>query len=768
MSLLSYLPNKLQRVIHKVTEGATWLLQNPLLTAIRFSGNTAVRALEGGIALRDAIPNAIYNPAARKIMNGMATIAYHGILPGLLVQYANNTVQNYFRDDDPDGQNANMAYSAYIAMLSVGYPLFVLYSLARQAEVAANPNSNYSPPTHKIMHRMATLASYGVVPAITAQYINNTMQNYFGNGNPDEHEAMIASSALISVLSVFNNLAALYTLKNGIEISARVFATDALAASALNSHKIKLPQSLCTQEQCSSRRFYKGMVIRDPLVFAAVDALGALTGFIPIIGSHTSLAIRIVNAGQFIGTNVTSERCDAHRGLQQEFVVAWGGLYMALCTVIDQSLSAYVGPVSYLYKRALYHMVLTSLLAVAAQTHVPLIANQQQQTIPFDVLNYYQRGCRFLINSLIAGMIKRFPLDFELQPGNETLVLLLQSVTKAMDSDLEKPPTASEWPLVEKSWGLAKPWILPSPFLGVRHFLTNDDAMKIYWPDIRSQCIAFLQEVEEYRPADSLLKQLKRPKGLLTLGISSKGIAKVLKKFFGIPEEICKSIGHDDFWKFVASLQALMTRCGVEVDSKLAIMPHAIPLADHATEIQPLPATVERVQTSSDSLLPADEFQQTTLAVVNTGNDLLSEEGGPMSVLDDPSALLPEEYSEPRVSKSPYTLFAIPGGLRQRKEEAPTEFTAITEVGEECEAMQPNGILAIKGNSTSSEKNDETTVLSTAEDLLPQSPSPVHHVAIGRNTIFTAQRLPSNQDNDWLRALQDAMEDDDNNRVKSA
>lgn len=126
MSWWSSVVDGVKSVGIKLSDGAKWVWNNASLSKITlgvftYTANTAFQVLEQGLALRKAVPTLVNNVSARKIVNGIGQILVKNVIPMVALNYANNSVQNYFRD----GYEADEWYAPYSLFLGtlslVGY-----------------------------------------------------------------------------------------------------------------------------------------------------------------------------------------------------------------------------------------------------------------------------------------------------------------------------------------------------------------------------------------------------------------------------------------------------------------------------------------------------------------------------------------------------------------------------------------------------------------------------------------------------------------------
>lgn len=132
-------------ITHAVTQTATRLaaaakglaraasLDRWAHTAATLAANTSFHVLEEGLALKQAIPTFTHNPKARQVINGMAYLVVHDILPLLTLNYINQRVQRVAREGY-DEHEASFVYSALISALTISNYLVTAYSWRRGSQ----------------------------------------------------------------------------------------------------------------------------------------------------------------------------------------------------------------------------------------------------------------------------------------------------------------------------------------------------------------------------------------------------------------------------------------------------------------------------------------------------------------------------------------------------------------------------------------------------------------------------------------------------------
>lgn len=511
-----------------IKTGAKWLWNNVSLAKITtgvftYTANTTFQVLEQGLALRKAVPALVNNPEARKVVRGMAYIVINDIAPVLALNYANNSIQGYFRDGHEDDPWL-APYSAFLSAL--------------------------------------TLVNYGVRA---------------------------------------------YSLRQGAQTFVRITTLDAVGPTAFNSDKTALPPSLCTELNCNYKRKLKGMG-REPLILMANDALTTAISYIPYAGVPASQILRVYFNGRYITRLVTPERCERHKAMMQESVLALGLTFEASTMLMDYLLEATTGIPPFLYHRTMRHLLLLMHVNLAAHMSIPLVQDKDA-TLPVDPLNIYEWVCRFAADVIFSGLVKRVPIDFKPEKGAPPLIPLspsLQLGMKLLNSDLERENKETPgW--FKKSMNTASAWVLP-PMFQSSDGLINDPIVFMYWPKIRKGGISAVEMIES----------VGKTKTISTLAWAPKSVATVLNLKFGIPKKLTRIVlmlsQEKDVWDFAEALRSWFERHNIKCEVALVEASH--PLALHGERpLIALPSPTENTPSiDAKNLIPARALQDTVVS----------------------------------------------------------------------------------------------------------------------------------------------------------
>lgn len=480
------------------SNGARWAWNNASLSTItvgffRYTANTTFQILEQGLALRTAIPTLVNNESARKIVSGAAYIVVNDVLPMILLNSANNSVQNYFRE----GYEEDAWLTPYSVFLSA-----------------------------------LTLVNYGVRA---------------------------------------------YTLRQGAQNLVRITILDSVGPLAFNSNKTTIPPSLCTELDCNFKRKMKG-IGREPVLLLANDAVTYAVSTIPYGGYAASRVLRVLFNGRYITRLVTPERCERHKQMDSASVLALGLTYEASTMLMDRVLESTVGIPPFIYYRTLRHLVLLWHINVAAHMKIPLAKEGGE-----DLIDGFERICRFGADVLIGGLMRRIPIDFKPVEGAPPLIPLsptLQLGTRLLNSDIEREGKKAPG-LIRTVYARIAP-----PALKSGYSFINDPIVAMYWPGIQQGSLFAVETLLSYR--ESKIKS--------TLNwIPPKGLSLIINLKFGVPKKITEFAimlsKEEDFWDFLEALKLWLERNKVSTKVTLVQSQGVALLGDK--KLEPLPLMLD-------------------------------------------------------------------------------------------------------------------------------------------------------------------------------
>lgn len=532
----------------------------------------------------------------------------------------------------------------------------------------AVPALIYHPATRQIVGEVAHLMAFDVLPMIALNAVNNGVQNYFREGQPEDAPWLAPYSLFLSGLTFSNFLVRAYTWRQGAQATARMTVIAINAPSAFYSNKEVIPKSLCEDLKCSVPRQLKG-VGREQVILAANGVLVFAISCIPVIGDKASFIISIICNGRYITRVVTPERCEDHKAMMQESVWALGVTNEVASLLMDWLLESTIGLPPFLYHRILKQILLLAHINIATYMNIPLI-KPKDATIRLDFLNHFEWLSRFASNVIYAGLAKRVPID--LKPPKDTPPLIplsptLQLGTEILRSDLDKEELVITEPVVQLvgSPGLdvqsvkaqilkaeqdkkpeeqlfskqrfnelltgfidtVKPWALPPMFQSTTDFI-NDPIVREHWPAIREGGIATIDAVKTYGKNNATA----------TLAWAPKGVATVLYWAIGIPKFLTRVslmlTNENDFWDLANALKAWFERHDIKFEVKLA-EDSSLTLLEGTKKVV-LPSAMK----DSSPVLPVEGLitQRPSSTPLTPVEDLLSMRNGLVS--DKPEDLL--------------------------------------------------------------------------------------------------------------------------------
>jgi hypothetical protein len=485
-----------------------------------------------------------------------------------------------------------------------------------------------TPSAWKIVEGMGNIIYYDVLLIVGINFINNGIQNFFREGHDEEQAGLFAPYAIfLSGLSLINYGVSAYSYRQGAKLLVHTLVLDSLGPSAFNEFKAKLPNppTLCIEEECNFKRKFKGS-LREPLQLAANDmVLWAISKF-PYGGEQAAWILAIYFYGEYITRMATPERCERHKAMKSESVLALGIGYTTTSAILDHILSSTVGIPPYLYHRTLNHILLLLHINLASHMNLPLV-KPQKNTFPIDPLALYERSSRFALDVVFAGLMKRIPIDFKTPPGSKPFIPLstvLKFLTKILDSDLEQ--VRVNQPGFFKQ---AMKQIVPSTFHNPKN-VVNDPVIKLFWPDIQKGILYTIEIVEAAgKPVASLTTGPKPLASAVKLTLPM-----ALNYRFGLPIKLSEFLlslsKKEDFWDFVTALKHWLERNNVSYDIILTkkIMP---PTLHGDTKIIELPSDPKLIS----QLPPANELQAPSTPKVPDARSLMPKKVPPMLKIDE-------------------------------------------------------------------------------------------------------------------------------------
>lgn len=473
----------------------------------------------------------------------------------------------------------------------------------------------------KIVNSMTHIAIHDVLPLVTLNAINNSAQAYFRDGYQEDESWLSPYSMFLTGLTVVNCAVTAYTWRQGTQASIRLLVLDSSAPSAFNSHKKTQPLSLCNDNalalKCNAKRKAKGG-LREPAILVADEILGFGISWVPYVGETASTVLSTLFMGRYITRAATPERCERHKAMMQESVLALGLSYAATNALMDMFLEATVGMPPFLYLRIMRHLLLLLHINLATHMSLPLVYPKDetwwndpvnfatQRNHPLvrpkdqiwwtDPVNFYEQGCRFIADVIWAGLMKRVPIDFKPEKDAPPLIPLsptLKLMTNVLKSDLESEQALTPPGYFKQVVTSAKPWVLPPMLRDIDGFV-NDPIIHKYWPSLREggiSAVDFLHSIEG---------------AAATLAWAPKSVAAALYIKFGVSKKLTRFVlmlsQESDFWELADALKAWFERHNLKFEVKLVNKPR---LALHGQkEEHPLPKEIEVTP-----LVPVDELR---------------------------------------------------------------------------------------------------------------------------------------------------------------
>jgi hypothetical protein len=424
------------------------------------------------------------------------------------------------------------------------------------------------PETRKFASGVQSIILYDVVPILTMNYINNYFQ-------PDSEDDKLQVNSFISLSLLSLSLSNYYiSSRLGSRGLARVAVLDTFGPAAFNSHKTTPPPSPCDVLECNNLRKMKGQG-REQYVLLMNGITINLISYIPHLGWLVAPGLSVINNGRYITRLVTPERCDHHKNMKSEFVLAVGLTYEATSRTMEYLLIKAIGAPAYLTLVVLRHILLSMHVNVAAHMNIPLVpqkrADQEDSGLTFNIFDLYESAHGWIFEVILAGLGK---VLFRPKQGNKQLIDTLQFLTARLNSDMEYSSNA--FPYKQLNWLRQK--ALPPIFHSGKDFL-NDPVVSAYWPSLKEEMLSSVTWLEA--KSDEPL--------VTTLAALPKVTAFALNFVWGIPQKPTQFLlmlsQKQEFKNLMVAFKQWLERHGS--DGK-RIVPESFPTLRGARVLEPL------------------------------------------------------------------------------------------------------------------------------------------------------------------------------------
>ena len=608
----------------------------------------------------------------------------------------------------------------------------------------AVPTLVKNPEAQRIVRGMAHVLVYDVLPLVSLNAINNQLQSYFQE-DQEEVTGLSPYSVFLTGLTLVNYTVVAFTWRQGAQASVRILLLDSLGPPAFNSNKTIRPPSLCTELNCTVKREVKGWA-REPFVLIGNDLLTAGINYIPYVGPPVSRVLSVYFIGRYITRLTTPERCERHKAMMQESVLALGLSYEATTLIMDMFLEATVGMPPFLYYRVMRHLLLLLHVNVAAHMTLPLVL-PKDATVYMDPLNLYERISRFIADVIFSGLKDRIPKDFKLEEGAKPLIPLstgLKFTTKVLRSDLESERVLTQPGFFKRSANTIKPWVLPPMFRDATSFV-NDAVVAEHWRDLREGAIAVVEIMGSVGkvnvvPVTTAIKEIvqqmfSKSKGetlaktaVLTASWTPEFTAKALNYKWGIPKSLTrvtlKLSKKEDFWELADELQAWLERHNIPFKVTL-VESSQVPLLGEK-KVAPFPEHVESPPIPSHQLISG---RRTSLDFqTSSADELISDRR--VSLKTKTSELHIEELkSDPHLSEECETsVISADKLIPQRRSRLKS-------------SDMDTGIVELHTSKS------EIPIISSEEEVVPRKKYPVFTQVANPESLFTTRKrnVPSTQ-----------------------
>lgn len=477
---------------------------------------------------------------------------------------------------------------------------------------------------NKIAQGMWYVLTHDIAPVLLLHTLSHQTRDYFPPKDSTSNTALFLWSGAWTLGQCAIQV---YTWKKSAETLVHIATLDAFAPAIFNANKKSPPSSFCDSQECSTSRRIKGMGRELGILWANELLIGGIH-YLPYAGAPMGQLLKIINHGRYITRVVTPERCEDHKFMSQEFVLAVGLLFELTSQFLDKGLSATTGSLPFIYVRALRHLLLALHVNMAAHSKVPLVLTKGSG---IDLFDYYEQSARFGFDVLWAGLLKRIPIDFK-SKRSALLSPVFQGGVYLFNYDLEY--TA---PVKKSSFHyMMKQWMVPKMFHSAHDFV-NDPVFAPHWPRLCNNAIFICKTIEQHGNSTTVkVMQWSPETAAYMLELSPLQLPRQVTKTVLM---LCKE---SDFWELTQAIKAWFQRHQIKVEMKLLPVNESYALLDNAQGQE------------QGSTPPSSPKQHVTIPASQ-----LMPRSQPLHATDEEPSFKKEQRKEAAVvSATPATLFA--------------------------------------------------------------------------------------------------------------
>lgn len=519
-----------------------------------YSSNTVKEFFYHAYAIGSATCDMMYDPRILRVVQGMSYITVKQIVPLLALYFSNHKAQDYFHQlEYADNSWSNSYAASTLSLIDSGVQYYIcrqgIETFFEMTFLQAVAPSEFT----------AIGSSLHLLPSLPEDRTAYKESYIFCENKKESELFYITDLGEPQKLKLYStDLSHLKDIIASDKQNPLFFSASQIQKVIRdNDHKPRFKREakspVCLEHQCDLARNMKGSMIREPYRNFLNDLIIEAAKWIPEYGWALSLFLETMFYGSYITSAVTPERCDHHKMMMSESVLVIGLTYVASKRLMDYLLKVTLGEVPLLCHLVLSRLCLLRNIQIASSRTLPLV-KPEEATLMIDPLKIYEFGCRFTVDTVIAGLQVTIPKYFPTNPDDPPLI----PATTAFRffTYLFKIGSKQE----EESnvvVNATKEILLPSIFRSMND-LVNDPVIRPYWSDLQQFLANVLGTIVSFR--DSKTKKL-------VLCLPKWGVTNTAYYAIGLPAELGGTLlgfaKEEDFWNFVGAFELWIGRHGV-------------------------------------------------------------------------------------------------------------------------------------------------------------------------------------------------------------
>lgn len=389
-------------------------------------------------------------------------------------------------------------------------------------------------PSRSVTRNLSYIALHDLLPLVLINLANGYIQQSFSQEGEEENEWSSANYAIQCSLMLLGLAVRAYNFRQGTQLAARTLLVSCRAADAFNQVSPRPQSPLCIEEKCTLTQQIKGSgreVVELQANALAVYLLGCVSGM-----EGLSKLLSVYANGRYVAKSTTPERCPDHKMIQSEYALALGLGHAGMMVLLKSALTATSGLPPEFCLNTMEQMLLILQIAIAAHLQPPLV-RPDEQTLPLDPMDVYERFIGWCTKVIASGLKKQIPALLK----GPSRVIPWQAIADSAYSLVNYPPARQ-----------FRYMILPPMLHSGYHFI-KDPVVKEDWKSFVEQmdrALTFIiNKANPYQSNAKIAKMtIRAPKEAATAVIAKtaawapQSTAVAVKMVFGFPEFITVSL----------------------------------------------------------------------------------------------------------------------------------------------------------------------------------------------------------------------------------